>query len=250
MRTKTKSILGLTLALAVAAMSIVTAFAATITVTNPVEGATYAVYKILNASPIPGSDGKYQYTIEESSPWFSTVSGAGNGITVHPAEGSSKVHTVTFDGNQEAAVTALIPALKAIAKDQTPETTLTVADGASVATGTVSDPGYYFVTTGIGALTNLLTVNDSVSIFDKNEWKFDKSLNYSDTDLHRDFAIGETVKFKVESLVPVSTGYDTPCPPKSTSSPTPSRFSSTATSSPRISRSPKKTPGTSRPLSM
>ena len=140
MRTKTKSILGLTLALAVAAMSIVTAFAATITVTNPVEGATYAVYKILNASPIPGSDGKYQYTIEESSPWFSTVSGAGNGITVHPAEGSSKVHTVTFDGNQEAAVTALIPALKAIAKDQTPETTLTVADGASVATGTVSVP--------------------------------------------------------------------------------------------------------------
>lgn len=196
------------LAIMLIAATLTSAFAATITVTNPVDANTYKVYKILDAKKIEGTD-KYQYTIHEDSPWYTAVNSAGNGVTVHPAENaSSKTHVVTFEGNNEAAIIALVAALKPVAESQTPVTTLQKADGATEATGEVTDPGYYFVTTSTGALCNLLTIDSSVSIFDKNEEKFDKSLNYPENELHRDFAIGETVKFKIESLVPVSIGYD------------------------------------------
>ena len=64
------------LAILLIAATLTSAFAATITVTNPVDTNTYKVYKILDAKKIEGTD-KYQYTIHEDSPWYTAVSKIG-----------------------------------------------------------------------------------------------------------------------------------------------------------------------------
>lgn len=209
--------LSLALAMLVMAITMVPAFAATITVTNPVaENSPYSVYKIFDASPIANTDPQtYQYTISEDSQWFSVLTGTDKaskiaGVTIHPAEGSGKTHVVTFDkdANAEDTVEALVSVLRTATEGKTPDAQITLAEGASTASTTVTGSGYYFVKTSTGALCNLFTATDSIDILDKNDFKFDKSLDYPENELHRDFAIGETVKFKIIGLVPVTLSYD------------------------------------------
>lgn len=57
-------------AIALAASSMVPAYAATITVTNPAPDASYSAYKIFDAVKVGDGEDIYRYTIDEGSEWF------------------------------------------------------------------------------------------------------------------------------------------------------------------------------------
>lgn len=214
-----KKILSMLFAVALFCCAAIPAYAATITLSNPVdENLPYNAYKIFDAIKVEGEDDAYRYTINEDSEWFSvlankaedgTITSTVQGMTIHPAsaEGST-VHVITFEGNAEAYALAMVEKINANVEGKTPDATLTKAEGSNVAAATVTEPGYYFVKTSSGTLCNLFTVADDVKILDKNEFKFDKYLNYSEADLHRDFAIGDEVLFRIDGLVPVTESYE------------------------------------------
>lgn len=213
-----KSLFVLIAILLVVGMS-TTAFAATITVTNPQDDhLPYKAYKIFDAQKLDGDEEAYRYTISESSPWYSVlaqtdeegnITSAIEGLTIRPAEtATSTVHVVTFDGDSEAYAESLVTLLKANVAGKTEDASLTKAEGDTVAKATVTQPGYYFVNTEVGALGNLFTATDDISIVDKNQFDFDKSIDNDksetftfEVDQH-DFQIGDTVPFVIEGNVP------------------------------------------------
>lgn len=202
-------------AIALAASSMVPAYAATITVTNPAPDASYSAYKIFDAVKVGDGEDIYRYTIDEGSEWFGilgikaddgTVASTIEGMTIHKAESdASTTHVVTFDGDSEKYIADLVAKIRDNLEGKTANATLT--NNGNVASAEVTDAGYYFVNTSTGALCNLFTATEDVQIIDKNKHMFDKALDYTEEEMHRDFAIGDNVKFRIDSNVPSTLGY-------------------------------------------
>ena len=198
------------LAVTVAAEEGTTAPTGSITVVNPIEGQNYTAYKIFDVVYDDATPTKhYSYTIKDGdggSPWFSTVKTYAdvteNGLTLTQVEGTN-TYVVTFNKDTFSAP-AFAETLKAAVGGKTGEA-LTKAEGASSASVSGLDLGYYFVTSTNGTLCNLTTTDPNANIHDKNNVPFEKKKTVD----NNDFKVGDTVPFTITGKVPDYTGFDT-----------------------------------------
>ncbi len=191
-----KKVVSLLMALIMALGLATTVFAAgegSITVDNPSEGATYTAYKIFDVT-YNEDKSSYAYTIFEDSEWFNVVN-TYEGIKL-TASADGTVYNVKEPDSYSAA--AFADVLKKEVEGKT-GTGLEVKDGAATATGL--ELGYYFVTTGNGALCNLTTTDPSSTIHDKNDVPFEK------TDDKESVEVGEVVTYTITGKVPDTTGF-------------------------------------------
>lgn len=190
-----------------------TAFAAgsgSITVDNPVSGATYTAYKIFDVVYDTNAEGAagthYSYTIDSNSEWFTTVQSyaakENSGLTLTQVNGSTTYNVTKGD---TFSAPDFAKALKDAVSGKTGGKTLNVADGKATATGL--DLGYYLVVGTKGAqteaLANLTTTNPSVTIHDKNDMPFEKTDDTTSAD------VGKTVNYTITGKVPDYTGFTT-----------------------------------------
>lgn len=180
----------------------------TITVDNPVAGRTYTAYKIFDVV-YDAAKKHYSYTIKDTSEWFKTVKayadGENSGLTLTEVEvGATDTYVVTTTSDFSAPpfAEALKAALDADATTFTGKE-LTKSGTPEKASATVNELGYYFVSSGTGALCNLTTTNPDVTIHDKNDMPFEKEADKTNVD------VGQTVKFIITGKVPDYTGFET-----------------------------------------
>lgn len=161
---RTNKYLSLALAIIMALSLCVTSFAATINVTEAVEGQTYNAYKIFDVTK---SDENYAYSIDSGSEWYTVVTAyntanPGAGFTLVQVLGTTK-YTVAPEANFSAANFAEY--LNNNKSDKEAEATdVADATGASLAVGA----GYYFIDSSMGALCALLTDTETVNAVEKN----------------------------------------------------------------------------------
>ena len=222
-------LLALVMALALAVPAMAEGGTGTITLDNPKEGVTYTAYKIFDV--VYNSDkSAYSYTIKNATgTWFSDVllymgstwtpatetepgkyTGnpatadadgiyTGNGITLTPTANDPTLYVVAVtDGEFSAADFARF--LNTKTNGKTGQELTGTADGPVTASGL--DLGYYFVSSGSGALCNLTTTNPTANIHDKNDMPFEKEDNKADVE------IGEVVNYTITGKVPDTTGFD------------------------------------------
>lgn len=189
-----------------------TAFAAgsgSITVDNPITGASYKAYKIFDV--VYNTDQTaYSYTISSSSEWFSTVQDYANaensGLTLTASASDSTTYVVTTTDIFSAP--SFADTLKVAASSMTGGNALNDAtvDGKNVKKATNLDLGYYLVVGTKGAVTealaNLTTTNPSATIHDKNDMPFEKTDDTASAD------VGKTVNYTITGKVPDYTGFD------------------------------------------
>lgn len=143
--------------------------AAKITVNNSVNGQTYNAYKIFDVTK--SAAGNYAYSIDDTSPWFSIVKeyALNNaGTFTLTRVGTTSKYVVTpgekFTADDHAkAFAAYLNSKKGDIKE----------NGTAKATGetveiNVSEAGYYFVDSSLGALCALHTAAAEVEVEEKN----------------------------------------------------------------------------------
>lgn len=189
----------------------------TITIDNAENGKTYTAYKVFDVT-YEGSKYAYSLKTKDSSGDASALYNAlttkeGNaeneatklGLTLNV---TGDIAYVTVEDKFSAAAFAswlktqldansnFLGTGKTLEKDSTDETTPD-----ATRTATVTELGYYFVTTDSGALCNLTTTNPDATIHDKNIIVFDKKVDSPSADL------GQKVTFTIEGKIPDYTGY-------------------------------------------
>lgn len=178
----------------------------TITVDNPQKDQIYTAYKIFDVV-YNSNKTAYSYTINGSStdgnPWFNTVRAyaniQANGLILEKIEGTD-TYNVNFDENKFSAPKFAEELKKAVSTNMGGR--VLRADGNSVSVSGLP-LGYYFVSSTSGALCNLTTTNNEVTIHDKNDIPFDK------VDDKDSVEIGETVTYTITGKVPDTTGFET-----------------------------------------
>ena len=169
-----------------------------ITVVNPIADKTYTAYKIFDVV-YDGAKKNYSYTIDSSNLWLSTVQNY-NGLTLTKVEGTNTyVVTTTSDFSPAAFADTLKKVLDA---DSTAFNGTPLIKNGTQATATVDELGYYFVTSSSGALCNLTTTDSEVTIYDKNDVPFEKTVDKPSAD------VGKDVTFTIKGKVPDYTGFD------------------------------------------
>ncbi len=194
---KIKKIASILLALVMVLGLSTTVFAAgegSITIDNPREGATYTAYKIFDVSYTEDKS-SYAYTISKDSEWFGVVESYGGLNLTATADGT--VYNVTETENYSAAAFANV--LYNAVEGETAGTKFETKGNTATVTGL--DLGYYFVTTGNGALCNLTTTDPTTTIHDKNDVPFEK------VDDKESVEVGEVVTYTITSKVPDTTGF-------------------------------------------
>lgn len=196
-----------------------------ITIANPQsDDATYYAYKIFDVV-YDKDKTTYAYTISKDSDWFDVVANVDNdgnvtpnvnGLSFDKAAGDKGTYVVTYDAeNYSAAAFAdtLHEALEDSSKTYAYSAEFNEQKDGSLKAN-VTELGYYFVTSSVGALCNLTTTNPDVIIYDKNEEptinknivKTDESRRETLTK-NTNAAIGDKVEFELDSKVPSMTGY-------------------------------------------
>lgn len=172
-----------------------------ITVVNPVGEHVYKAYKIFDVV-YDGAKKNYSYTIKDTSEWYNTVSAYTTGLTLTKVgDTTSNTYVVTTTGDFSPA--AFADALKkALDADSTAFNGTTLTRNGTQATATVNELGYYFVTSTSGALCNLTTTDSDVTIYDKNDVPFEKTVDKPSAD------VGQDVTFTIKGKVPDYTGFD------------------------------------------
>lgn len=170
----------------------------TIIVSNPSEGHTYKLYKILNLESYSydteqPDEGNYSYTFAGNA-WDEFVrsnAGAGKFFTISG-------NYVTFNEGDAAALAKAALQFAQEKNLQSEANSSTDTSGNLVFSNL--DLGYYLVDSSVGALCNLTTTNPMSSIEEKNEVptvtkKVYDGEKFSD---HNNASIGDTVTFKTE----------------------------------------------------
>ncbi|WP_022767487.1 SpaH/EbpB family LPXTG-anchored major pilin [Butyrivibrio sp. NC2007] len=194
-----------------------TAAKGSITVNKAVKGEKYKLYKIFDfeAAGISGESGVY--TIDSTSKWYGFVSSQTKYLELTKVTGSETKYYVKWSntdtsdsttGNDKTAIAAFAKAAQAYAvKEGSPvsadaETTAD-EEGASFSE---LDYGYYMVSSSVGALVGIDTVNSSVTINEKNEIptsekkvEEDSARSFGDKN---DANIGQVVNYKSTVTIP------------------------------------------------
>ncbi len=199
----------------VVSLGSITAFAEgenhSITITNGVEGETYTAYKVFDVTIAEGASAGtsgtgFAYSITTGSEWWATVTNnadvngtveiTANGLTFTPTTEAGKwtVHpTDTFSPATLAALLAAAVEGKPVAGS--------VTYSSSANTISVSELGYYFVTTSLGSLCSLDTTNTNVTIFEKNtKPSIEKEVKESSDEAYdkvADADVGGTVNYQL-----------------------------------------------------
>ena len=146
--------------------SVATVSAASITITNTVEGQTYSVYKIFD---VTRSGDSYAYSIESTNAWFEAVKAyaSDSAFTLTKASGSDTKYVVTLKAeNNEAFAKAFATYLNGKKSDIKPTTSKKAEGTTTEFTGLAA--GYYFVDSSLGALCILHTAADTFTMAEKN----------------------------------------------------------------------------------
>ena len=170
----------------------------------------YVAYKIFSVTTSEAADGKtnYGYKLDNTSAVYSLLAQMdqpvqqANGVEITPTtvEGVYNVNVTDapafaqYLNTQKAKLTG---GINGILNSETGKVEITIP---------ADKMGYYFVSTGSGALANLTTASSStpVTIYDKNETpKIEKT-----TTLTGDVSIGQNVPYTITGKVPSTVGYD------------------------------------------
>lgn len=179
-----------------------------ITIDNPQENQIYTAYKIFDV--VYNTDKTaYSYTIETNSEWFDVVAEENSdgtvvslitGLTITKAAGSDTTYVVTVDDDFSAA--SFANTLKqALQREPNISTGTKLTNNGTAIKADNLSLGYYFVSSASGALCNLTTTDPDVTIHDKNDVPFEKTVDQHSAD------IGGTVGFTIEGKVPDTTGF-------------------------------------------
>ena len=145
-----------------------------ITIDNAAKGETYQAYKIFDVTYADTDKNKegleaFSYTISTTNPWFATVqtyaNTDSNGLALTPSAGDDTVFVVTV-GDAFSAANFAATLSEAKAGKNPAGAAVATADGSVVIQ--VSEDGYYFVDTSLGALCSLDTTTPNVTIHEKN----------------------------------------------------------------------------------
>lgn len=167
-----------------------------ITVDNPRAGQEYKAYKIFDVV-YDAAKKHYSYTIDSTSAWFNTVDTyskqTNSGLTL--AQVGVTTYVVTT-GNGFSAPDFAAALKGKLDKDPSKFTGYELTKEGKVASVSNLDLGYYFVSSGTGALCSLDTTKPDVIIHDKNNLPFEKKVNTPSAD------VGQTVTFTITGKVP------------------------------------------------
>jgi len=210
MKTNMKKVLALVLALAMI-LSLTTAFASTVTVSNPGAGKTYTYYKIFDVQYNADKSVKTTtYTkTGASDSVYATLTSSGSPFTLS-ATTDENLFTVTYSGTAQELATWLTDKASSL-------TEYTDTDFVN---------GFYLMTvTNNGSLERSTTFNvedEDINIVDKNQtipgpdkeesvdggstWYYDG--DYDDSVTKPTASIGDTVNYKVEGSFPMYIGTD------------------------------------------
>lgn len=168
-----------------------------ITIANPLKGQEYTAYKIFDVV-YNAEQTAYSYTIDSRSAWFNTVETYKNkGLTLTQVNGGTTYIVETTDkfSAPDFSDTLKTAAENGIAVGKTLTATGEQASVSGLALG------YYFVTSTSGALCNLTTTDPDVTIHDKNDVPFEKTVDKPSAD------VGDTVTYTITGKVPDYTGF-------------------------------------------
>lgn len=169
-----------------------------ITVSNPVKGKTYTAYKIFDVVYNDKKDA-YAYSIQSTSDWFDDIEeykDKKGTLSLNQVNNGTQ-YVVKTTGNFSASDFANYLNGKIDGK-----TGRTLTAEGDVVTARNLDLGYYFVSSGKGAICNLTTTDPTVTIHDKNDVPFNK------VDDKSTVAIGEVVTYTITGKVPNTTGFN------------------------------------------
>ena len=170
----------------------------------------YVAYKIFSVTTSAAADGEtnYGYKLDNTSVAYTLLTGMNqdaqkaNGVEITPTTVES-VYNVNvtnapaFAQYLKTNTTSLKGGINGTLNPETGNVEITIP---------ANQMGYYFVSTGSGALANLTTASSStpVTIYDKNETpKIEKT-----TTLTGDVSIGQNVPYTITGEVPSTVGYD------------------------------------------
>lgn len=163
-----KKVLALALVAVMMLALSVSAFAdtGTLTVSNAMKGQTYKAYKIFSAVYADVTDPSKGVTYTVPSALESAVTSPFSVSTVVASNGE-KVVTLA-DGTAEADVLAWVKANYSRFDSTGTELTYSEVNGTASAT---LDHGYYYITSGLGSVITIDSLNNAVTVVDKNEAK-------------------------------------------------------------------------------
>lgn len=184
-----KKILNYLLAIALVFVQILpVAKAATITIDNSVVGQEYKAYKIFDVTRTGNS---YAYSIDsKSNQWFEDVKEYASKGTITLTQVGNTTKYVVAVKNLDAEDFAKYLNEKKEGKKAT--ATATAAEGTTKTTINVSEAGYYFVDSSLGALCILHTAADAFTLAEKNsEPTIKKEASQTSS------SVGDTITFTV-----------------------------------------------------
>ncbi len=171
-----------------------------INVTNAVAGQTYSAYQILYLESYNNDSGAYSY--KANSAWADWLATQTQYVTI------DKDGYVTWVKGADAAAFAKLAAAQLSGK--TADGTATVAEGATTATISNLNLGYYLVDTTLGTLCSLDTTSPNVDVKEKNEAPVLTKKVQEDSDnswgATNDADINQVVKF--QATITVQTGAE------------------------------------------
>lgn len=201
---KMRKVAGMLMAATVAMAMPMSAMAANITVEKAVKGATYSAYRVFDYTK--DDNGGYSYTISDTSPWYNFIKSRSE-FTLTPTAKDPHLYVVTSESlsaevskdiTKRTLTQELANAMKAEAKNITPEKTVTVTE--DTASFDIQELGYYFVDTTTGTLCSLINSSDDEKVAEKNELPtLTKTITNIDKNTSDNFTvyIGETVNYAI-----------------------------------------------------
>ncbi len=200
----------------------VTTFAAgegSITIENATPGNTYRAYKVFDATYTNGN-ANANYSIENTSPWYSIVTAAGSPFTLVKADATDVTNPITYYVTATNA-SLVIAWFQAIPAASLPSPNREEVAASTTVTWTAVDYGYYMVTNGVAdALITITNADPHTKIIDKNDtpgWEdpdgtaaLGKSVSADGTTWGptSTASIDDTAYFRIDAFVPIYAGPD------------------------------------------
>ncbi len=178
----------------------------TITIKNATCEQTYSAYKIFDVE-YNEKTGAVTYTIGEQDVLYESIKALGV-FTLTEMPGTDRYYVTA-----NAVDSEIIAALQTIDIETLVKASATqTAEASGILVLDVGEPGYYYVTSGLGTVITIDTAHPGATVIDKNETvggdKFYKYVKDSDGKWVQtgDAAMGDTLDFNVASNVPLYEG--------------------------------------------